>query len=134
MEASTPREAAVEKGKTAEANSSTVITPPSFFINIKRINSDGTIDGIEDIRIEVKRTDLIAAVKQKYIESGLCKNPDYIVLQFNGKELSDNTTVMENELFADCTVFHQYSNIKPYSRVDYVALAKQIHDQALKDK
>ena len=41
---------------------------------------------------------------------------------------------MENELFADCTVFHQYSNIKPYSRVDYAALAKQIHDQALKDK
>ena len=134
MEVSSPREATVEKGKTTETSSSTVITPPSFVISIKRINSDGTIDGVEDIRIEVKRTDLIAAVKQKYIDSGLCKYPDYIVLQFNGKELSDNTTVMENELFADCTVFHQYSNIKPYSKVNYATLAKQIHDQALKDK
>ena len=110
------------------------ITPSSFFINIKRINSDGTIDGLENIRIEVKRTDLIAAVKQKYIDSGCCKYPDYIVLQFNGKELSDNTTVMENDLFADCTIFHQYSNIKPFSKVDYGKLAKQIHEQALKDK
>ena len=131
MESSAPKEAVAEKTTTQTKPD---ITPSSFFINIKSINSDGTIDGMQDIRIEVKRTDLIAAVKQKYIDSGRCKYPDYIVLQFNGKELSDNTTVMENDLFADCTVFHQYSNVKPFSKVDYGKLAKQIHEQALKDK
>lgn len=131
MESSAPKEAVTEKTTTQTKPD---ITPSSFFINIKSINSDGTIDGMQDIRIEVKRTDLIAAVKQKYIDSGCCKYPDYIVLQFNGKELSDNTTVMENDMFADCTVFHQYSNVKPFSKVDYGKLAKQIHEQALKDK
>ena len=51
-------------------HSSQVITPTSFFINIKCINSDGTINGTDSIQIEVKRTDLIALVKQKYIDSG----------------------------------------------------------------
>ena len=46
-------------------HSSQVITPTSFFINIKCINSDGTINGTDSIQIEVKRTDLIALVKQK---------------------------------------------------------------------
>ena len=110
------------------------VTPASFNIHIKCINPDGTINGLKDIQIRVKRTDLIAAVKQKYIDSGLCEFPDYIVLQYNGNELLDNTTVMENNLHEDCTVFHQYSNVTPFSKVNYGELARMIHEEALKNK
>jgi hypothetical protein len=123
-----------EEKENIEKSTENKITPASFFINIKCINSDGTIDGVDNIRLEVKRTDLIASVKQKYIDTGKCNRPDYIVLQYNGKELSDNTTVMENDLREDCTVFHQYSNIAPYSTVNYGELAKHIHDEAMEKK
>lgn len=117
-----------------EKTSPQEVTPQSFDIHIKCINSDGTINGVKDIRIHVKRTDLIAMVKQKYIDTGLCENPDYIVLQYNGNELLDNTTVMENNLHEDSTVFHQYSNVTSYSKVNYGELAQIIHDEALKNK
>ena len=114
MEVENTTEVAIDTSKIAKEEKDS-ITPSSFPINIKCINSDGTINGLDSIRIEVKRTDLIAAVKQKYIDTGKCTSPDYIVLQYNGKELSDDTTVMENDLREDCTVFHQYSNISPFS-------------------
>ena len=133
MEVENTTEVAIDTSKIAKEEKDS-ITPSSFPINIKCINSDGTINGLDSIRIEVKRTDLIAAVKQKYIDTGKCTSPDYIVLQHNGKELSDDTTVMENDLREDCTVFHQYSNISPFSKVNYGELAKKIHDEALAKK
>ena len=139
METETPTEGmvdtnAVSPQQIGETEDAAKVTPASFFINIKCINSDGTINGLDSIRILVKRTDLIAAVKQKYIDTGKCPSPSYIVLQFNGKELSDNTTVWENDLSEECTVFHQYSNITPFSKVDYGKLAQHIHEKAMQDK
>lgn len=120
-----------QKQTKQESNS---ITPSSFPIQIKYIYSDGTIDGMRNIQITVKRTDLIAEVKQKYIDSGKCISPDYIVLCYNGKELSDDTTVMENNLRENATLFHQYTNIAPFARVNYAELANQIKEEALKNK
>ena len=135
METETPIDSHVETSPTSEEKPSTQeVTPQSFDIHIKCINSDGTINGVKDIRIHVKRTDLIAMVKQKYIDTGLCEHPDYIVLQYNGNELLDNTTVMENDLREDSTVFHQYSNVNSFSKVNYGELAQLIHDEALKNK
>ena len=135
METETPVETVGDqdnqKSKEQECNP---ITPSSFPIHIKYIYSDGTIDGMRNIQITVKRTDLIAEVKQKYINSGKCISPDYIVLCYNGKELSDNTTVMENNLRENATLFHQYTNIAPFARVNYEELAKQIKEEALKSK
>lgn len=135
METETPVSNKMEASPVSEEKKSAQeITPQTFDIHIKCINSDGTIDGTKDIRIPVKRTDLIAAVKQKYIDTGLCERPDYIVLQYNGNELLDNTTVMENDLHEDSTVFHEYSNVSSYSKVNYGELARMIHEEALKNK
>lgn len=131
METETPVETSID---TSVEKKDSTITPSSFPIQIKYINSDGTIDGMRNIQITVKRTDLIAEVKQKYIDSGKCVSPDYIVLCYNGNELSDNTTVMENDLRENATVFHQYSNITPFSKVNYRELAQHIHDEAMKNK
>ena len=122
------------KMENKETINDDTITPTSFPIKIKYVNVDGTIDGMRNIQIIVKRTDLIAEVKQKYIDSGKCPYPNYIVLYYNGKELSDDSTVMENDLREYSTVFHQYTNIAPYSKVNYKELAKIIHDEALKNK
>ena len=135
METDNPVEATINTEEVQQQSTdASTITPASFPINIKYINSDGTIDGMRNIQIIVKRTDLIAQVKQKYIETGKCVSPDYIVLSYNGKELSDNTTVMENDIRENATIFHQYTNITPFSKVNYALLAKHIHDEALKNK
>lgn len=135
METESPVETTVNTEEVRQQSTeSNTVTPSSFPINIKYITSDGTIDGMRNIQIIVKRTDLIALVKQKYIETGKCVSPDYIVLSYNGKELSDNTTVMENNIRENATVFHQYTNITPFSKVNYAELAKKIHEEALKNK
>ena len=131
METETSIDTESERSPLSESSS---ITPSSFSICIKYIYSDGTIDGMNNIQIKVKRTDLIAEVKQKYIDTGKCISPDYVVLYYNGKELNDHTTVMENDLRENATVFHKYTNIAPFSKVDYKELAKQIHDEAIKNK
>ena len=131
METETSIDTESEKTVFNESNS---ITPSSFPMYVKYIYSDGTIDGVNNIQITVKRTDLIAEVKQKYIDSGKCISPDYIVLYYKGKELNDHTTVMENDLRENSTVFHKYTNITPFSKVDYKELAKNIHDEAIKNK
>ena len=105
METETPIDSHVETSPTSEEKPSTQeVTPQSFDIHIK------------------------------CIDTGLCEHPDYIVLQYNGNELLDNTTVMENDLREDSTVFHQYSNVNSFSKVNYGELAQLIHDEALKNK
>ena len=111
----TPKELSPEVFDT-----STVITPYQFDISIKVISSDGTVNGTNPIQLRVKRTDLIAAVKYNYINTGKCETPDYIVLQYNGKELDDLTTVWENEIQPDSVLFHTYTNITPFTKISRV--------------
>jgi len=102
MEVEHTTEVAIDTDKITKEEKES-ITPSSFPINIKCINSDGTINGLDNIRIEVKRTDLIAAVKQKYIDTGKCTSPDYIVFQYNGKELSWRMIFAKTVLFSTST-------------------------------
>ena len=125
----TPKELSPEVFDT-----STVITPYQFDISIKVISSDGTVNGTNPIQLRVKRTDLIAAVKSNYINTGKCETPDYIVLQYNGKELDDLTTVWENDIQPDSVLFHTYTNITPFTKIDYVRVTENARAEALKKK
>ena len=125
----TPKELSPEVFDT-----STVATPYQFEISIKVITSDGTVNGTNPIQLRVKRTDLIAAVKYNYIKTGKCETPDYIVLQYNGKELDDLTTVWENDIQPDSVIFHTYANITPFTKIDYGQVAENARAEALKKK
>lgn len=107
---------------------------PEFDIQIKYISPDGCIDGTQPITITVKRTDLIAAVKAKYVDSGKCPTPNYIMLRYKNEELLDQNTLFDYKISGPCVIYHEYINRTPYSAVDYHVLTKLIQEEAIKNK
>ncbi|KAK8799536.1 hypothetical protein WA158_006085 [Blastocystis sp. Blastoise] len=138
-EASQPEESALEvksrmNNIQRENKGSFSESIPEFDITIKYISPDGCIDGTQSIIIRVKRTDLIATVKAKYVDTEKCPSPNYILFKYGDKELLDQNTLRDYGIVHDCVIYHEYINRVPYSAVDYHTLSKLIEEEAIKNK